>query len=81
MPGTDRALPAATLAAQWSAIARGASEAVPEVEVALARAQAMARSAGGPLVVAGSLYLVGDVRARRVPGTISDTDVRPQHRP
>ena len=75
VPGTDRALPAATLAAQWSAIARGASEAVPEVEVALARAQAMARSAGGPLVVAGSLYLVGDVRARLVPGTISDTDV------
>ena len=38
------------------------------------RALGYAEAAGGPLLIAGSLYLVGDLRARLVPGTISDTD-------
>lgn len=74
VPETDRALPADELAAQWRTIAGGAAEAEPDAEAALQRALTHAHAAGGPLVIAGSLYLVGHLRARLVPGTISDTD-------
>ena len=74
VPETDRALPAEELAARWSAIAGGVAEAVPDANAAFDRALEYARAAGGPLIIAGSLYLVGYLRARLVPGTISDTD-------
>jgi dihydrofolate synthase/folylpolyglutamate synthase len=59
-----RALPAAALAARWRA--RGKARDVvaePDPELAFDRALA---GADGPIVVAGSLYLVGAVRARLV---------------
>jgi dihydrofolate synthase/folylpolyglutamate synthase len=57
-----RALPAATLAARWSAVAGSRSGPVAVVEEPRAAvAQAVAR-ADGPVVVAGSLYLVGEAR-------------------
>lgn len=67
-----RALPADALAARWAAVAgagAGPLEVVPEpgasVEAAIARAD-------GPVVVAGSLYLVGAARAMLV----DDADLR-----
>ena len=59
-----RALPADALADRWRALAPGASvEAVPDPIPALERALG---GADGPVVVAGSLYLVGAVRGRLV---------------
>jgi folylpolyglutamate synthase/dihydropteroate synthase len=62
---TPRALPAGRLAAIWTnRLGRSATvEAVPDVGAALERALA---GPPGPIVVAGSLYLVGTVRARLV---------------
>ena len=74
VPDTDRALPAAELAARWSAITGGAAAAIADADLALERALAQAAAAAGPLVIAGSLYLVGHLRSQLVPGTISDTD-------
>ncbi|HEY7526893.1 MAG TPA: Mur ligase family protein [Candidatus Limnocylindria bacterium] len=58
-----RAMPAAALLAAWqrAALGRGA-EAAPDVAAALERAAELRRRPGQPLVVAGSLYLVGAVR-------------------
>jgi dihydrofolate synthase/folylpolyglutamate synthase len=66
VPGTDRALPASSLLARWTAIAGTARDGVEvaDVDEAVRRALADARDLGGPLIVAGSLYLVGHVRAR-----------------
>ena len=59
-----RALPASSLAAIWRALAPGASvEMEPDAGAALDRALA---GAPGPVVVAGSLYLVGLARGRLV---------------
>jgi dihydrofolate synthase/folylpolyglutamate synthase len=59
-----RAMPADALAAVWRRDdPRLTAEAVPDVNAALDRALAVAR---GPVVVAGSLYLVGQVRGRLV---------------
>lgn len=59
-----RALTADALADRWRTLAPGASvEAVPDPIRALDRAL---ESADGPIVVAGSLYLVGAVRGRLV---------------
>jgi dihydrofolate synthase/folylpolyglutamate synthase len=59
-----RALAAETLAARWRALAPGRTvEAVPDAGRAMDRALETAR---GPVIVAGSLYLVGDVRRRLV---------------
>jgi dihydrofolate synthase/folylpolyglutamate synthase len=57
-----RALPAAALAARWSAVAPrpGPVEVVEDPAAAVAAAVA---AADGPVVVAGSLYLVGAARA------------------
>ena len=74
VPDTDRALAADELAARWSAIVGGAAEPVDDADAALDKALDDARAAGGPLVIAGSLYLVGHLRGRLVPGTISDID-------
>ena len=62
-----RAMPADDLAASWRAAVPGPGHvaAVPTVEDGLRRAL---DSATGPIVVAGSLYLVGAVRGRLVPG-------------
>ena len=59
---------AAELSADGRPAARqaGASR-VDDADEALWRALEVAASAGGPLVVSGSLYLVGHVRARLVP--------------
>jgi dihydrofolate synthase/folylpolyglutamate synthase len=59
-----RALPAEALAARWRALVPGVHVAVePDPLAALEAALA---AAPGPIVVAGSLYLVGAVRARLV---------------
>ena len=59
-----RALPAADLAARWRA---GGSARSVVAEPDLARALDRAIAGGeGPVVVAGSLYLVGEVRARLI---------------
>jgi folylpolyglutamate synthase/dihydropteroate synthase len=58
---TSRALPADELAARWRvAMPAAAVQAVPDPEAAVGRAIA---TAPGPVVVAGSLYLVGAARA------------------
>jgi dihydrofolate synthase/folylpolyglutamate synthase len=59
-----RALPAAELAARWQA-ARLAGPVVAEPDPVRALDRALAEG-DGPIVVAGSLYLVGAVRARLV---------------
>lgn len=73
VPDSDRGMGAQDLAAAWSA-ATGSREAMADadVEAALVAALEQARSNGGPLVVAGSLYLVGHVRARLLPAEVSD---------
>jgi dihydrofolate synthase/folylpolyglutamate synthase len=65
-PSGDRALPPDQLAARWQAAAdrRGITARRAEVAADPAAAVEMALAAGnGPLVVAGSLYLVGAVRS------------------
>ena len=74
VPQTDRSLPADELAARWSALADDAAEAEPDAASALQRGLAYAHAAGGLLLITGTLYLVGHLRARLVPGTISDSD-------
>jgi dihydrofolate synthase/folylpolyglutamate synthase len=67
-----RALPAAALAAQWATVAgerSGPIAVIPEPAAAVAEAVARAE---GPVVVAGSLYLVGAARALLV----DDPDLR-----
>lgn len=75
VPGTPRALGAADLAACWSDALAAAGQAngsrstrapvaIPDVDEALARAIAEARSGEGPIIVFGSLGLVGHVRGR-----------------
>jgi dihydrofolate synthase/folylpolyglutamate synthase len=59
VPG-DRALPAAELAHRWRAI-RPDAEVTVVVDVAAALDRALV-GAAGPVVVAGSLYLVGEAR-------------------
>ncbi len=63
----DRALPAEEMAAIWRSVASVTRrEAIDDPVTALGRALEVADAAGGPLVVAGSLYLVGEVRRRIV---------------
>ena len=64
VPG-ERALDAASLAALWQrTIWGGHVAAEPVIDEALDRALAVAADTGGPVVVAGSLYLVGEARRR-----------------
>ncbi|MFN8622870.1 MAG: Mur ligase family protein [Chloroflexota bacterium] len=65
VPDAPRSLSGAELAALWRPGDVTASDALPE---AWERAVSLARAAEGPLVVAGSLYLVGAVRALMLPG-------------
>jgi len=59
-PEGGRAMPAAELAARWKALTGRAAEAVAEPAAALDTALS---AGGGPVIVAGSLYLVGAARA------------------
>ena len=63
-----RALPADELAEVWRAASSAGQEvrALESLDDALGAAIAAARESGGPLIVAGSLYLVGAVRGRLV---------------
>jgi dihydrofolate synthase/folylpolyglutamate synthase len=65
--GLPRAMPAATLAARWRELGGAGRfagiDAIDEPRAALDRAVTRAR---GPIVVAGSLYLVGEARRRFV---------------
>jgi len=62
--GLHRSLPADELARRWAAVAPGLPTVIePTPGAALDRAL---REAPGPIVVAGSLYLVGEVRGRLV---------------
>ena len=61
----SRALPAADLAAIWRSIGGGGRTVTAEPETGRALDRALA-GPPGPIVVAGSLYLVGAVRARLV---------------
>jgi dihydrofolate synthase / folylpolyglutamate synthase len=64
VPG-ERALPAEAVAALWRPAGPDVRvEAEPEVARALDRALELAAAADGPVVVAGSLYLVGEARGR-----------------
>jgi dihydrofolate synthase / folylpolyglutamate synthase len=74
VPDSTRSLPPADLAAAWTAAGTGDPGGIgspPEVQEAadqaLERAVELARTAGGPLVISGSLYLVGDMRGRLLP--------------
>ena len=63
-PEGGRALPAEELAARWEAVSGHRAEAVGEPRRALDAALA---SGHGPVIVAGSLYLVGAARAYLAP--------------
>jgi dihydrofolate synthase/folylpolyglutamate synthase len=67
-----RALPAASLAARWAAVARGRSGPIEVVADPVAAVASAVASADGPVVVAGSLYLVGAARA----ALVDDPDLR-----
>ena len=68
VPDAPRALAGEELAAAWGGDEVSGRSSLPE---ALDEAVDLARVADGPLVVAGSLYLVGAVRAALVPGPMA----------
>jgi hypothetical protein len=64
---------AADVAAAWEASAgRPAEAAIDDADAALDHALGLARDSGGLLLVSGSLYLVGQVRSRLLPGVGPD---------
>jgi dihydrofolate synthase / folylpolyglutamate synthase len=63
---TARALPADALAARWRALASGVQVVVEPDPMAALDAAIAGKATVGPVVVAGSLYLVGAARARLV---------------
>jgi dihydrofolate synthase/folylpolyglutamate synthase len=71
-----RALPAPSLATIWQrALPEARVEPIPDVDLALGQA---IRGARGPVVVAGSLYLVGEARRRWVDDpAVRDPEVSP----
>jgi dihydrofolate synthase/folylpolyglutamate synthase len=68
VPDTERALPAGDVAAAWRA-AGADVESITDVHQAYAAGLERARTESGPLIVAGSLYLVGAVRGKLVDET------------
>ncbi len=74
VPDTDRALPATELATAWADASGHQAVSISNADAALERALDAAVAADGPLIIAGSLYLVGRLRGALVAGTISDTD-------
>ncbi len=77
-PEGGRALPAEELAARWEAIGGHRAEAVGEPRRALDAALA---SGHGPVIVAGSLYLVGAARAYLAPDPHLAPDPLPSEAP
>jgi len=82
VPDAPHSLPATGLAAAWNTATHGtahgrniSARAIDETGAALSQAIDYARQAGGPLIVCGSLYLVGFVRGRLVPD-IGDSGTR-----
>ena len=72
-PTGGRALAADELAARWRALAGRAAEAVSEPAAAFERA--LSSDGGhGPVVIAGSLFLVGAARAILVPSSDLDSE-------
>jgi folylpolyglutamate synthase/dihydropteroate synthase len=68
VPDSDRARPAADVAAAWARVAgQPVAAAIDDVDAALERALELAAASHGLLVVTGSLYLVGHVRSRLCP--------------
>jgi dihydrofolate synthase/folylpolyglutamate synthase len=68
VPGTDRSLPAADLAARWRGTTGLPTEASnDDADAALEVALQSAAREGGALVVTGSLYVVGHIRGRLLP--------------
>ena len=67
VPGSDRSLAAAELALAWEAATGRPAEAIDDADAALDHAQRLAVATGGPLLVSGSLYLVGHARSRLLP--------------
>ena len=67
---SPRAMPALRLAEQWRqaamAVGTSARDPIPTPDPQAALAEALAGGDGGPIVVAGSLYLVGAIRERLV---------------
>jgi dihydrofolate synthase/folylpolyglutamate synthase len=73
VPESERALPAADLASAWSRlVGRPVDGVADDANDALEAAVGLARRDGGPLVVAGSLYLVGHARALLLPEADAD---------
>jgi dihydrofolate synthase/folylpolyglutamate synthase len=73
VPDSDRSMAAADVAAAWEASAgRPAEAAIDDADAALDHALGLARDSGGLLLVSGSLYLVGQVRSRLLPGVGPD---------
>lgn len=67
VPDTDRSLPEGDLAAAWATCTGHAADAtVSDSDAALGHALDMAAETGGPLVITGSLYLIGHLRSRLV---------------
>ena len=66
VPHSERSLSADALAAAWHRAGVASAVAVPESSEALDEGLDTARAEHGPLVIAGSLYLVGWARARLV---------------
>jgi dihydrofolate synthase/folylpolyglutamate synthase len=80
VPGTTRSLAAAELARAWgreAAVVDDPAAVVDDPAAALDEALETARRAGGPLIVCGSLYLVGFVRGRLDPDSGLDAPDRP----
>jgi dihydrofolate synthase/folylpolyglutamate synthase len=74
VPESERAAPPVELAQRWRDVSGSPAEAVEDADVALERGLTLAADAGGPLVIAGSLYLVGHLRGRLVEGVVKDAD-------
>jgi dihydrofolate synthase / folylpolyglutamate synthase len=72
-PAGGRALPADQLAARWRVLAGRAAEVVEEPAAAIDAALSSG-SGTGPVIVAGSLYLVGAARAILVPDSLFGPD-------
>jgi dihydrofolate synthase/folylpolyglutamate synthase len=75
VPDSERAMPAVDLARAWLDVTGGTAQAVADPGQALDRALAVAAREGGPLIIAGSLYLVGHLRSRLVPDAPRDERV------
>ena len=79
VPDAQRTLAASALSDRWSSIVTttAQAEAIADADEALSHALDLAREAGGPLIVAGSLYLVGHVRALLLGESPRPDDERP----